>query len=174
MPWLSQASRLTRILREINSKILLFCHINHHTILSFLIHLNIVFFSENGCQEHYEPAGDICIRASIFPETYENAQKRCENDGGYLLSITSQKIQVYHNNLTCSRERIKFKFFDLNIFSNFLFYIYNRMMYNKPSIERNQLLPDLTVIIICGSGLIIDQLVENGNGEMRSLDLMVL
>ena len=101
-----------------NSKILLVFHIwiflNHHTILSFLIHMNIVFFSENGCQEHYEPAGDICIRASIFPETYENAQKRCENDGGYLLSITSQKIQVFYNNITCSRERIKF--FDFNIF----------------------------------------------------------
>ena len=46
-------------------------------------------------------------------------------------------------------------------------------MYNRLSIERNRLLLDSTVITICGSGLIIDQLVENGNGEMRSLDLMV-
>ena len=50
--------------------------------------------ADNGCQEHYEPAGDLCIRASIFPETYENAQSRCQSDGGYLLSITTSEIQV--------------------------------------------------------------------------------
>ena len=53
--------------------------------------------SENGCQEHYEPAGDICIRVSIYRESYENAQTRCQSEGGYLLSITSHEIQVTDN-----------------------------------------------------------------------------
>ena len=53
-----------------------------------------IFSVENGCQEHYEPAGDICIRVSIYPESYENAQTRCQSEGGYLLSITSPEIQV--------------------------------------------------------------------------------
>ena len=53
-----------------------------------------IILVENGCQEHYEPAGDICIRVSIYPESYENAQTRCQSEGGYLLSITSPEIQV--------------------------------------------------------------------------------
>ena len=52
------------------------------------------YFKDNGCQDHYEPAGDLCIRASIYPETYENAQLKCVSEGGFLLPITSEEVQV--------------------------------------------------------------------------------
>ena len=63
---------------------------------SYLEYL-FIFPTENGCQEHYEPAGDICIRESIYPESYESAQTRRQSEGGYLLSITSPEIQVTNN-----------------------------------------------------------------------------
>lgn len=54
----------------------------------------LIKFSDNGCQDHYEPAGDLCIRPSVYPETYDNAQLKCQSEGGSLLFITSQEVQV--------------------------------------------------------------------------------
>jgi hypothetical protein len=54
-----------------------------------------ISFQENGCNEQYEGATDsICIRVSSYPETYDNAQARCNLEGGQLLQDTSQEIHV--------------------------------------------------------------------------------
>ena len=50
--------------------------------------------SDNGCQDHYDPSGDLCIRPSAYPETYEDAQSKCKAEGGSLLSVTSVEVQV--------------------------------------------------------------------------------
>ena len=78
--------------------------------------------ADNGCQEHYEPAGDLCIRASIFPETYENAQSRCQSDGGYLLSITTSEIQVINGEKFLNIININFCR-NCNLFLNAIFTI---------------------------------------------------
>ena len=50
--------------------------------------------SDNGCQDHYDPSGDMCIRPSAYSETYDDAQSKCKVEGGSLLSVTSVEIQV--------------------------------------------------------------------------------
>ena len=39
----------------------------------------------------------MCIRASVYPENYVNAQSICTSEGGSLLAITSKEIQVRYN-----------------------------------------------------------------------------
>ena len=58
------------------------------------VQLQSNIFLDNGCQDHYESAGEICIRPSAYPETYENAQAQCQSEGASLLHITSQEVQV--------------------------------------------------------------------------------
>ena len=66
----------------------------NQSVITNIVFDKLINFSDNGCQDHYEPAGDICIRPSVYPETYENAQLKCQSEGGSLLSITSQEVQV--------------------------------------------------------------------------------
>ncbi len=57
-----------------------------------------VFFSENGCNDQYEGATDtLCLRASAFPETYEDAQTRCNLEGGQLVQDYNPQIHVSIN-----------------------------------------------------------------------------
>ena len=98
----SQMENTENVMTFLNLQVLsllisrLICSIIMLSLIGSIIILLVFVLSDvdNGCQEHYEPAGNLCIRASIFPETYENAQSRCQSDGGYLLSITTSEIQV--------------------------------------------------------------------------------
>ena len=46
-----------------------------------------------GCNENYEPINDkTCVRISSFPETYEDAQAKCQSEGGFLLHDINQDI----------------------------------------------------------------------------------
>ena len=47
---------------------------------------------DNGCPDHYEPAGQHCIRASALSATYSAASEKCVAEGGSLLHITSQQM----------------------------------------------------------------------------------
>ena len=116
--------------------------------------ISLLFFAlsdvDNGCQEHYEPAGNLCIRASIFPETYENAQSRCQSDGGYLLSITSSEIQVLKIKKECKYDN------QIWVIPS-MYYVFIAMLtipYRKKlarlSMPRKQQLLDLMAIITCG------------------------
>ena len=50
---------------------------------------------DNGCNDQYEGAtATLCIRASTYPETYDNAQARCNLEGGQLLQDTNLEIHV--------------------------------------------------------------------------------
>ena len=50
---------------------------------------------DNGCNDQYEGAtATLCIRASTCPETYDNAQARCNLEGGQLLQDTNLEIHV--------------------------------------------------------------------------------
>ena len=51
-------------------------------------------FLDNGCQDHYEPAGNQCIRISAYKENYDDAQAKCRSEGSSLLYIESQEVQV--------------------------------------------------------------------------------
>ncbi len=51
--------------------------------------------SENGCNDQYDGATDtLCLRASAYPETYEDAQTRCNLEGGQLVQDYSPQIHV--------------------------------------------------------------------------------
>lgn len=53
------------------------------------------FIIENGCEENYDPISDqACARISSYPETYDDAQAKCNSEGGYLLYDISQEIHV--------------------------------------------------------------------------------
>jgi len=55
----------------------------------------MVCFADNGCSEQYEGATDtLCIRVSAFPETYEDAQSKCNTEGGQLLQIYNIDMHV--------------------------------------------------------------------------------
>ena len=50
---------------------------------------------DNGCNYQYEGAtATLCIRTSTYPETYDNAQARCNLEGGQLLQDTNLEIHV--------------------------------------------------------------------------------
>ena len=49
-----------------------------------------LFPPENGCRDHYEPIGDMCVRMSAYPETYDDAIERCSKEGADLVYIPSQ------------------------------------------------------------------------------------
>ena len=53
-----------------------------------------VFVLENGCPDHYEPAGEHCIRASALTATYSDASEKCVAEGGSLLYIISDAMNV--------------------------------------------------------------------------------
>ena len=71
-------------------------------IWNLTIFLSCVCFSienafpiENGCNDQYERAtATLCIRVSSYPETYEDAQARCNLEGGQLLQDTTIDIHV--------------------------------------------------------------------------------
>ena len=50
---------------------------------------------ENGCDEHFEPYGeDQCAKLEMYPTNFEDAVQTCRDQGGDLLAITNQDIQV--------------------------------------------------------------------------------
>ena len=53
-----------------------------------------VFVLDNGCPDHYEPAGEHCIRASALTATYSEASEKCVAEGGSLLYIISDAMNV--------------------------------------------------------------------------------
>jgi len=58
-------------------------------------HTIMYFFLENGCNDQYDGATDtLCLRASAYPETYEDAQTRCVLEGGQLVQDYSPQIHV--------------------------------------------------------------------------------
>ena len=51
--------------------------------------------TDNGCNDQYEGAtSTLCVRASAYPETYEDAQARCNLEGGQLFQDISQEVHV--------------------------------------------------------------------------------
>ena len=55
----------------------------------------IFVFEGNGCNDQYEGVtANLCARVSSFPETYDDAQARCNLEGGQLLQVINQDIHV--------------------------------------------------------------------------------
>ena len=68
----------------------------------------IFVFEGNGCNDQYEGVtANLCARVSSYPETYDDAQARCNLEGGQLLQDINQDIHVRKNvvksNLTVSQ-----------------------------------------------------------------------
>ena len=55
---------------------------------------NIEMYIDNGCAENYEPIGDVCVRISDFPESFDNATDKCTSEGGYLVQYVNDEIHV--------------------------------------------------------------------------------
>ena len=57
--------------------------------------LDRFFAIANDCNDQYEGASDtLCIRVSSYPETYEDAQTRCNLEGGQLLQDINPSVHV--------------------------------------------------------------------------------
>ena len=65
-----------------------------------------LFLTDNGCPDHYEPAGEYCIRASALKETYSKASEKCVAEGGSLLYVLSQTMNVRHRQSMLSRQQL--------------------------------------------------------------------
>ena len=65
-----------------------------------------LFLTDNGCPDHYEPAGEYCIRASALKETYSKASEKCVAEGGSLLYVLSQTMNVRHRQSILSRQQL--------------------------------------------------------------------
>ncbi len=83
----------------------------------------MAFFAlANDCNEQYEAASDtLCIRVSSYPETYEDAQARCNLEGGQLLQDINPSVHVRHTLLyygfICSQfhQHFTYKFFSFSL-----------------------------------------------------------
>ena len=60
--------------------------------------------------------GDICVRISPYRLNWEAAEAKCKTEGGHLLSIMSETIQMGLNRLLKKKESIK-DFFEINKWS---------------------------------------------------------
>lgn len=68
------------------------------------------------CSENYDRVEDICVRISPYRLGWEAAEEKCKTEGGHLLSILSEAIQMGVNRLLKKKESIK-DFFEINKWS---------------------------------------------------------
>ena len=63
--------------------------------------------SSEECSENYDRVGDICIRVSPYPLSWLDAENQCVKEGGHLLHILEEKVQVELEFLLRSKLRSK-------------------------------------------------------------------
>ena len=68
------------------------------------------------CSENYDRVDDICVRISPYRLKFQDAEDKCQSEGGHLLSIMSQAVQTKLNALLRKKESDK-DFFEVNKWS---------------------------------------------------------
>ena len=68
------------------------------------------------CSENYDRVEDICVRISPYRLKWDEAEAKCQTEGGHLVSIMSEAIQYGINKLIKKKESIK-DFFEINKWS---------------------------------------------------------
>ena len=67
------------------------------------------------CGESYELVADSCVRVSPYPLGWAAAEAKCQEEGGHLLSITSQQLQTELDALIRQKMKLK-EFFEFDKF----------------------------------------------------------
>ncbi len=49
---------------------------------------------DNSCADHFFPVGDVCVRVSTIPMTFDNARAKCQMDNTDIAYITDVDIQL--------------------------------------------------------------------------------
>ena len=65
------------------------------------------------CSDNYDRLGDLCVRISPYRLSWEAAEEKCQEEGGHLVSITSEALQFKLLLLIKNKEATK-EFFQLN------------------------------------------------------------
>ena len=68
------------------------------------------------CSDNYDRLEDLCVRVSPYRLSWDNAEAKCQSEGGHLLSITSQTLQLKLMLLIKKKESTK-NFFEVNKWS---------------------------------------------------------
>ena len=80
-------------------------HRQIHPISSLWL-LSTMVCSEE-CGENYDRVEDLCIRISPYKLNWDDAQAKCESEGGHLVSLTSEAQQIALNKLIKNKENSK-------------------------------------------------------------------
>ena len=59
------------------------------------------------CAENYDPVEDLCVRISPYPLAWQEAEDRCKSEGGHLLHILSEEVQLGVVSLIARKKAIK-------------------------------------------------------------------
>ncbi|XP_059096708.1 uncharacterized protein LOC131891201 [Tigriopus californicus] len=71
---------------------------------------------ENGCGDHYDDVGDMCMRVSTFPVNFDEAVEACNQDGADLIAIVDDVIRDAAIKLI-EKKRLQFEHFrNMNYF----------------------------------------------------------
>ena len=69
------------------------------------------------CGENYDVVHDLCVRISPYPLTWNDAEAKCQSEGGHLLHIMSQEVQSGIQALIRKKQNLK-DFFEADKWQN--------------------------------------------------------
>ena len=59
------------------------------------------------CGENYDVVSDLCVRISPYPLSWNDAEAKCQDEGGHLLHILSQEVQTGVQELIQKKKQLK-------------------------------------------------------------------
>ena len=59
------------------------------------------------CGENYDVVSDLCVRISPYPLSWNDAEAKCQDEGGHLLHILSQGVQTGVQELIQKKKQLK-------------------------------------------------------------------